>query len=90
VFGCAETVRDLAQKRALFERMTASYFPERSAGRDYYPARAGDLRAVELLAVRIEEQSAKTRTGGPRGAHDAEEDAGMVTGFVVELPGIDS
>ncbi len=89
IFGRAEAVKDLAAKRRLFERMTASYFPERSAGRDYYPARDGDLKAVELLAVRIAERSAKSRTGGPRGAHDAGEEGGTTTGYVVELPGID-
>jgi nitroimidazol reductase NimA-like FMN-containing flavoprotein (pyridoxamine 5'-phosphate oxidase superfamily) len=97
VFGRAEAVCDLAEKRALFERMTASYFPDRTADRDYYPVHDNELRAVELLAVRIEEQSAKSRSGGPRGAHDAadaDEDAGKgtgtVTGYVIELPGVDS
>jgi nitroimidazol reductase NimA-like FMN-containing flavoprotein (pyridoxamine 5'-phosphate oxidase superfamily) len=90
VFGRAEAVKDLAEKRALFERMTAAYFPERTAGGDYYPARDGDLRAVELLAVRIEDLSAKSRSGPPLGEHDADEDGGTTMGYVVTLPEIDS
>jgi nitroimidazol reductase NimA-like FMN-containing flavoprotein (pyridoxamine 5'-phosphate oxidase superfamily) len=92
VFGCAAVVADLKEKRALFERMTASYFPGRTAGTDYYPARTGDLRAVELLAVRVDEQSAKARSGPPLGAHDGGDDgeAGTATAYVVELPGLDT
>jgi nitroimidazol reductase NimA-like FMN-containing flavoprotein (pyridoxamine 5'-phosphate oxidase superfamily) len=93
VFGRAEAVSDLAEKRAFFERMTAVFFPDRTAGRDYLPAREGELKAVELLAVRVEETSAKVRDGGPHGAHDECEDAdeiGTTSHYVVELPGLDS
>jgi len=93
VFGRAETVRDLAEKRAVFERMTAAYFPGRAAGADYYPAREGDLRGVELLAVRIEDLSAKARSAPPLGARDgAEHDAaaGGRSCFVVDLAGLDA
>lgn len=89
VFGTAEAVADEAQKRDIFERMTARYFPDRRAGRDYTPARAGDLRAVELLAVRVEELSAKARSGPPLGPHDAEDEA-FGSRFVVMLPGVDA
>jgi nitroimidazol reductase NimA-like FMN-containing flavoprotein (pyridoxamine 5'-phosphate oxidase superfamily) len=89
VFGRAEAVTDLEEKRALFERMTATYFPGRAAGADYYPARTGDLRAVELLAVRVDDLSAKARSGPPLGAHDRDAEAGTTTAYVVELPGLD-
>lgn len=88
VFGTADAVADEAVKRAIFERMTARYFPDRRAGRDYTPARAGELRAVELLAVRVEELSAKARSGPPLGPHDAEDEA-VGSRFVVLLPGVD-
>jgi nitroimidazol reductase NimA-like FMN-containing flavoprotein (pyridoxamine 5'-phosphate oxidase superfamily) len=93
VFGHAEPVRGLDEKRAIFERMTAAFFPNRTAGRDYYAARERDLRAVELMAIRVEELSAKAREGGPRGDRDAAEaqdETATVTGYVVELPGIDA
>jgi nitroimidazol reductase NimA-like FMN-containing flavoprotein (pyridoxamine 5'-phosphate oxidase superfamily) len=90
VFGTAEVVSDLDEKRALFERMTAQYFPGRTVGTDYLAPRAGDLRAVDLLAVRIEERSAKVRTGPPLGAHDGDGFEGTATAYVVELPGLDS
>ena len=89
VFGTAESVTDEAEKRAIFERMTARYFPDRLAGRDYTPARVGELRAVELLAVRVEELSAKARSGPPLGPHDAEDEA-FGSRFVVLLPGVDA
>ena len=88
IYGTAESVADQDMKRAVFEGMTARYFPGRTAGRDYLPARASDLRGVELLAIRTDERSAKTRTGPPLGAHDTGDDA-PGTRYVIELPGID-
>jgi nitroimidazol reductase NimA-like FMN-containing flavoprotein (pyridoxamine 5'-phosphate oxidase superfamily) len=89
VFGVATPVTDLATKRALLERMTLRYFPGRTAGQDYLSARDGDLRAVELLAIAIDEQSAKARFGGPKGAHDVDEE-GPFTRYVLPLPGVDA
>ncbi|HEX6797097.1 MAG TPA: pyridoxamine 5'-phosphate oxidase family protein [Ktedonobacterales bacterium] len=86
LFGTAAPVTDLDTKRAIFERMTAHYFPGRTAGRDYVPARMGDLRGVELVAVRIEERGAKVRSGPPLGKHDGDETA-LGTSYVVELGG---
>lgn len=88
VFGIAKAVSSLATKRAVMERMTLRYFPGRTVGQNYLPARDGDLRAVELLAIEVEEQSAKARTGGPKGPHDANED-GPGTHYVLTLPGVD-
>ena len=89
VYGTPVAVTSVAEKRTVFERMTARYFPERTAGQDYIPARDGDLRGVELLAIRADERSAKRRTGPPLGVHDAD-DAAPGTHFVVVLPGVDS
>ncbi|HLJ81974.1 MAG TPA: hypothetical protein VKT52_10840, partial [Ktedonobacterales bacterium] len=69
--------------------MTARYFPGRTAGRDYIPARDGDLRGVELLAIRADERSAKARTGPALGTHDADDEA-PGTHYVVVLPGVDA
>jgi uncharacterized protein len=87
VFGRGEVVMDLEEKRRVFERMTERFFPEREAGRDYAHASVKDLRGVELLAVRIEEMSAKTRIGPALGAHDADEEYGGFSTFVLNTTG---
>jgi len=89
IFGRAAPVMDEAEKRRVFERMTARYFPGRAAAVDYVSARAGDLRAVELLAVRIEELSAKSRSGPPLGTHDDAEES-PYSRYVVMLTGLDA
>lgn len=83
-FGTAAPVADLDAKRSIFERMTARYFPGRTAGTDYLQARAGDLRGVELVVVVIDERSAKVRSGPPLGQHDGDETA-PGTCYVIEL-----
>ena len=89
IFGEAVEVTDLDEKRLAFEAMTRRYFPGRAAGREYATARDGDLRAVTLLAIAIEELSAKTRTGPALGPRDDDE-AATGTSFVVLLPGLDA
>lgn len=86
VFGAGSRVTDLDAKRALLEQMTARYFPGRTVGRDYLPARAGDLRGVELVAVRLDGRSAKVRSGPPLGPHDGDATA-PGTSYVIELAG---
>ena len=87
VYGRSEVVSDLEEKRRVFERMTERFFSGREAGRDYEHATIKDLRGVELLAVRIEEMSAKARTGPALGAHDTEEEFGGYSTFVQGMPG---
>jgi nitroimidazol reductase NimA-like FMN-containing flavoprotein (pyridoxamine 5'-phosphate oxidase superfamily) len=87
VFGRSEVVVDLQEKRRVFERMTERFFPERAAGRDYAHASVKDLRGVELLAVRVDEMSAKTRTGPALGKYDAEDEYGGFSTFVLATPG---
>lgn len=89
VFGTAAPVTDEQTMRAVFERMTARYFPGRTAGTDYVTAHTRDLKSVELVMVTVEELSAKARSGPPRGKHDADDDA-PGTCFVVPLPGVDA
>jgi nitroimidazol reductase NimA-like FMN-containing flavoprotein (pyridoxamine 5'-phosphate oxidase superfamily) len=83
VFGHAEVVADLDEKRRVFERMTERFFAGREAGRDYAHASVKDLRGVELLAVRVEEMSAKARSGPALGVHDAEDEFGGYSTFVL-------
>lgn len=88
VFGTASPVTDERTMRRVFERMTSHYFPGRTAGTDYEPARSRDFKAVELLVVTIEEQNAKARSGPPRGEHDDDDEA-PGSCFVLPLPGLD-
>ncbi|HEU5348267.1 MAG TPA: pyridoxamine 5'-phosphate oxidase family protein [Ktedonobacterales bacterium] len=89
VYGTAEPVTGMKRKRALMEAMTRRYFPGWTVGRDYDPATTGHLRALEVMAVAIEELSAKARSGPPRGARDALDDA-PGSAFVLVLPGLNS
>lgn len=89
VYGVAEPVTDSRRKRALMEAMTARYFPGRTVGHDYDPATIGHLRALDVMAVAVEELSAKARSGPARGSRDALDEA-PGSAFVVILPGLDS
>ena len=82
VFGRGRVVTDAAEKEALFERMIARYHPGRTAGRDYAPPAAQDLATTTVVAVEIEEMSAKARRGGPNGPRDADSEAPGTCGVV--------
>ncbi len=60
----------VAERGKILEGMIARYFPGRAAGVDYEPASEGQLEATALLALEIEEWSAKVRDGGPNGPGD--------------------
>ena len=89
VYGTAELISDEGEQRAIFERMTDHFFPGRLPNRDYAAASLKDLRSVRLVAVRVDELSAKARTGGPKGPHDEDADA-LGSAYVIELPGLDA
>lgn len=89
VYGTAEAVTETARKREIMEQMTLRYFPGRTVGADYEAATLGQLRASEVMAIPIEELSAKTRSGPPMGARDALDDA-PGSAYVLLLPGLDS
>lgn len=89
VYGQAERVTSMAEKRAILERMTLRYFPGRTVGADYEAATEKQLRALEVLRVPVTELGAKMRTGGPRGPRDADPSA-PGTAYVVELGGYDA
>ena len=59
----------------VLEAMIARYFPGRTAGRDYDAAPPLHLDATNVVALEIEEWSAKARRGGPLGPRDHEPDA---------------
>jgi len=83
-FGRGRLVEDDARKHAIFEAMTARYFPGRTVGRDYAAAPKSHLDATPVLEVVIEQMSAKTRVGGPKGPRDADDGAPGSSG-VMEL-----
>jgi nitroimidazol reductase NimA-like FMN-containing flavoprotein (pyridoxamine 5'-phosphate oxidase superfamily) len=87
VYGVAERVIGMAEKRAILERMTLRYFPGRTVGHDYAAATVKQMRALEVLRVPVEELSAKMREGGPRGPRDAEPTDDGHTAFVLQLGG---
>lgn len=83
-FGRGKLVEDDELKQSVFIAMTSRYFPGRSAGQDYVIAPKSHLDATPVIEVVIEEMSAKMREGGPKGPHDADENATGSCG-VVEL-----
>ena len=81
-FGRGRLLEDNEQKREMFEAMTLRYFPGRTAGHDYTTAPAAHLATTAVIEVLIEEISAKMREGGPKGPHDADNDAPGTCGVV--------
>jgi nitroimidazol reductase NimA-like FMN-containing flavoprotein (pyridoxamine 5'-phosphate oxidase superfamily) len=57
-------------QRRVFEAMIGRYFPGRTAGVDYEPIPDAHLEATALIALDVEEWSAKARRGGPKGPTD--------------------
>jgi len=71
VFGrVAEEQPTLAEQRFLLEAMIARYFQGREAGVDYAVPPEEHLRATAFVTLRIDEWSAKSRSGGPKGPSD--------------------
>ena len=66
---------DVEVAARVLEAMIARYFPGRTAGRDYDAAPPLHLDATNVVALEIEEWSAKARHGGPLGPRDHEPDA---------------
>jgi nitroimidazol reductase NimA-like FMN-containing flavoprotein (pyridoxamine 5'-phosphate oxidase superfamily) len=89
VYGRAERVTNMEEKRAILERMTLRYFPGRTMGIDYEAATEKQMRALEVLRIPVTELGAKMRDGGPRGPRDADPTASG-TAYVVELGGYDA
>jgi nitroimidazol reductase NimA-like FMN-containing flavoprotein (pyridoxamine 5'-phosphate oxidase superfamily) len=80
-FGTGSEVLDDAKKSKIFERAIERYFPDRKEGLHYMAPSSAHLKQTRLLEVRIEEWSAKARTGGPNGPNDADENAPGTAGI---------
>src|SRR5213592_2346649 len=84
-FAHAAPPLDRRAATVALEAMIARYFPGRTAGRDYEAAPSVHLDATNVVALEIEEWSAKARRGGPTGPRDTEPNAPGSAG-VVDLP----
>jgi nitroimidazol reductase NimA-like FMN-containing flavoprotein (pyridoxamine 5'-phosphate oxidase superfamily) len=62
----------LEERRRILDAMIARYFPGRTPGVDYDPAPDAHLETTALVALEIEEWSAKVRVGGPNGPDDGD------------------
>lgn len=88
VFGRGREIEDVEEKRATFERMIDRYAPGRTAGRDYEAPPPAHLGATTMIEVRIEDGSAKTRSGGPKGPNDGDLGALGSAGVVPAPPAL--
>ena len=61
---------DSEARRRILDAMIARYFPGRTVGVDYDPAPDAHLETTAVVALEIEEWSAKVREGGPNGPGD--------------------
>ena len=84
-FAHAAPPLDRRAATVALEAMIARYFPGRTAGRDYEAPPPVHLDATNVVALQIEEWSAKARRGGPTGPRDTEPNAPGSAG-VVDLP----
>ena len=71
-----------AERERILAAMIARYFPGRTAGVDYAPPTAAHLDSTALVALEIEEWSAKVRTGGANGPGDDDPTAPGSAGVV--------
>jgi uncharacterized protein len=84
-FGRARSVSGDEAKTEIFDRMTLRYFEGRTMGVDYSPPSTADLKITELLEIEVEEMSAKSRSGPPKGPDDDNPDA-LGTAGVFPVP----
>jgi nitroimidazol reductase NimA-like FMN-containing flavoprotein (pyridoxamine 5'-phosphate oxidase superfamily) len=82
VFGRGRAVVEHEEQKRLYRQMVSRYFPGRTAGQDYSEPTGPQLDATALVAIEIEEMSAKMREGGPLGPMDATPDAPGTCGVV--------
>jgi nitroimidazol reductase NimA-like FMN-containing flavoprotein (pyridoxamine 5'-phosphate oxidase superfamily) len=80
----AQRQPDEAERGRVLEAMIARYFPGRTAGVHYEAPTEAHLKATAMVALEIEEWSAKVREGGPNGPADGD-DARPGTAGVVAL-----
>lgn len=85
-FGRAQAIECEEEKQRVLTGMITRYFGGRTAPRDYENASPKELAATQMLAVRIEEWSAKVRNEPANGPRDHEGEASTQTYGVINLP----
>jgi len=70
------------ERGRILEAMIARYFPGRTSGVDYEAPSEEHLAATALVALEIEEWSAKVRDGGPNGPSDTDPSARGTAGVI--------
>jgi nitroimidazol reductase NimA-like FMN-containing flavoprotein (pyridoxamine 5'-phosphate oxidase superfamily) len=85
-FGRAAAEPPREDRRRLLEGMVARYWPGRTAGQDYDPIPDDHLDPTAFIALRIDELSAKVRSGGPKGPRDADPEAPGTAGVTLLAP----
>lgn len=81
-FGRGRRVTDHETQQRVYAGMVKRYFPGRTVGKDYAPATIAQLDTTLLIQIDIEECSAKTREGGPKGPLDGDDGAPGTCGVV--------
>ena len=81
-FGRGRQVTDFEVQRRVYRAMVSRYFEGRTPGRDYSEPTDSQLLNTLLVAVEIEEWSAKAREGGPMGPLDRDDNAPGTCGVV--------
>lgn len=76
------------ERRHVLDAIIPRYFPGRTAGRDFDPLPNAHAKATDVIAMTIEEASAKVRRGGPKGPRDNDTQA-LGSAGVVELPSVE-
>ena len=80
IYGTAEEVADLSEKRAALDAVVEQIAPGRSA--DARAATEEELRATRVVRISIDEASAKIRTGGPKDDPEDIEAGGIWAGHL--------
>ena len=70
------------ERRRVLDAMIPRYFPSRTAGRDYDPMPNAHVQATVVIAMTVDEASAKVRRGGPKGPRDADPTAPGTAGLI--------
>lgn len=77
-----------AQRQHVLNAIIPRYFPGRTAGRDFDMTPNAHVTAADVIAMTIEDASAKVRRGGPKGPRDNDPQA-LGSAGVVRLPSVE-
>ena len=86
-FGHGVMASDAERQRVL-DAIIPRYFPGRTAGRDFDTMPNAHLKATDVIAMTIDDASAKVRRGGPKGPRDNDSQA-LGSAGVVQLPSVE-